>query len=175
MARRRLQQKGDLYQQGGWFKLRWKEDQRLADGTIRYGWSKPVWIGPAMGRGRMTEKQAQRIAWDNFLSRLDQNMRTPQSVATVREFVERKFKPEHVAMLKPAGRVHYDSMLKFVLDGVPEKKILERRNGKRAESVPVKRLHGIGGARLRDVASEHIQRIVSGAIARGYADFRPRS
>ena len=169
MSRRRLQQKGDLYQQGGWWKLRWREDQRLADGTLRYGKSKPVWIGPAAGQGRLTEKQAQRIAWDNFLSRLDQNMRTPQSVMTVREFVERKFKPEHVAMLKPAGRVHYESMLKFVLDGVPEKKIIERRNGKRGEPVAVKRLHGIGRTRLRDVTSEEVQRIVSEAVARGYS------
>src|ERR1041385_7698135 len=28
MGRRRLQQKGDLYQQGGWWKLRWKEDRK---------------------------------------------------------------------------------------------------------------------------------------------------
>src|SRR5438128_1155651 len=26
MARRRLQQNGDLYKQGGWWKLRWRED-----------------------------------------------------------------------------------------------------------------------------------------------------
>lgn len=169
MARRRLQQKGDLYQQGGWWKLRWKEDQRLADGAIRYGWSKPVWIGQATGPGRLTEKQAQRIAWDNFLSRLDQNMRTPQSVATVREFVDRKFNPEHVAMLKRAGRGHYEYVLKLVLEGVPEKKICERKNGKRAEPVAVQRLHGIGAERLRDVQTEDAQRLCSEAITRGYS------
>jgi len=32
MARLRLQQKGDLYKQGGWWKLRWREDQIRADG-----------------------------------------------------------------------------------------------------------------------------------------------
>jgi hypothetical protein len=40
-------------------------------------------------------------------SRLDQNNRTPQSIATVHEFVERKFLPEHVALLKKAGKVRY--------------------------------------------------------------------
>lgn len=169
MARRRLQKKGDLYQQGGWWKLRWKEDQRLADGTIRYGWSKPVWIGPATGRGRLTEKQADRISWDNFLSRLDQNMRTPQSVMTVREFVERKFKPEHVATLKPAGRGHYASILPFVLDGVPEEKITKRKGFKRNQPVPVARVHGIGDARLRDDLGEAVQRLVSEALARNYS------
>jgi hypothetical protein len=90
MARRRLQQKGDLYRQGGWWKLRWKEDQRLADGSVRYGWSRPAWIGPSEGPGRLTEKQAQRIAWDNFLSKLDRNMRAPQSIMTVSILESRK-------------------------------------------------------------------------------------
>ena len=35
MARKRLQQKGDLYKQGGWWKLRWREDQRKADGGVQ--------------------------------------------------------------------------------------------------------------------------------------------
>jgi len=46
-------------------------------------------------------------------------MRTPQSVMTVREFVERKFKPEHVAMKEEGGRVHYGTHLPIVLDGIP--------------------------------------------------------
>src|ERR1017187_9543253 len=78
MARRRLQQKGDLYRQGGWWKLRWREEQIRADGSTSRGWSKPVWIGPADGPGGLTKKQAQRLAWENFLSRLDHNIRTPQ-------------------------------------------------------------------------------------------------
>jgi integrase len=168
MARRRLQQKGDLYEQGGYWKLRWKEDQRLADGSVGYGWSKPVWIGPCEGRGRLTRKQAARIAWENFLSRLDQNIRTPQSIMTVREFVERKYLPEHAMIrLKPAGRYHVQQMLKFVLDGVPE-----RRADRHKVEVPetdIARHCGIGGMRLRDVKTEDAQRLVSEAIARGYS------
>jgi len=169
MARRRLQQKGDLYEQGGFWKLRWKEDQRLADGSIRYAWSKPVWIGPCEGRDRLTEKQASRIAWDNFLSRLDQNMRTPQSIMTVAEFVERKFIPEHVVMKKKAGRVHYETTLPHVLGGIPE----ERRSfkgHKKGQPLPeIPRHFGIGGMRVRDVTHEDIQRLVSEAIRRGYS------
>ena len=115
MARRRLQQKGDLYQQGGFWKLRWREDRIETDGTIKRGWSKPVWIGPAAGTGRLTEKQAQRIAWDNFLARQDQNTRTPQSVMTVTQFIERKFVPEHVAR---AGRrkARFEAVARTVRD-----------------------------------------------------------
>ena len=120
MARRRLQQNGDLRKVGRWWKLRWREDQILADGRTRYGWGPMVCIGPAEGLGKLTETQARRTAWENFLSRLDQNMRTPHSVMTVREFVERKFKPEHVAMKEIGGRVHYGTLLPIVLDGIPE-------------------------------------------------------
>lgn len=170
MARKRLQQKGDLYKQGGWFKLRWREDQIRADGSVRYGWSKPVWIGPCEGLGRFTEKQARRIAWENFLSRLDQNMRTPQSVMTVREFVERKFVPEHVAMLKPGGRVHYSTQLPIVLDGIPEVKQRSRRKPKDGGDPPaVKRIAGIGDLRLRDVTTETCQRLIAETITRGYS------
>ncbi len=169
MAAKRLQQKGDLYKQGGWWKLRWREDQIDAEGKTAYKWSKPVWIGPAEGRGRLTEKNARRIAWDNFLSRLDHNMRTPQSIMTVREFVDRKFKPEHVAMLKPGGRVHYSTQLLIVLDGIPEVKRRQQKKPKDGPIPEVKRIFGIGEMRLRDVSTEDCQRLVSAALSRGYA------
>ena len=171
MARKRLQQKGNLYQQGGWWKLRWREDQLLGDGSIRYTWSKPAWIGPAVGRGKMTEKEARRTAWDNILSRIDRNMRTPQTVMTVREFVERKFKPEHVAMLKPGGRVHYSTHLPIVMDGIPEVKQRSKKKPKPGDppTQPVKRVAGIGDMRLRDVSTEDCQRLTSAALQRGYS------
>src|ERR1041385_9257435 len=169
MARRRLQQNGDLYQQGGWWKLRWREDQRDAEGKTSYKWSKPVWIGPSEGRGRLTEKQAKRFAWDNFLSRLDNNMRTPQSIMTVREFVERRFIPEHVAMLKPAGRKHYESMLPWALEGVPAKR-RSFKGVKQGDTAPeILRRFGLGKMRLRDVEYSEVQRLVSEAIQRGYS------
>jgi hypothetical protein len=37
MARRRLQQKGDLYQSGGYWMLRWHEDHINADGEYKRG------------------------------------------------------------------------------------------------------------------------------------------
>ena len=119
MARRRLQQKGDFYCSGGYWMLRWHEDQIKIDGTFKRGWSRSVCIGPCAEPGALRR----RLAWDNHLSRLDQNNRTPQSILTVREFVERKFVPEHVAYKKHGGREHYRSELPCVLDGVPDKKI----------------------------------------------------
>ena len=144
MARRRLQQKGDLYKQGGYWKLRWREDQVGVGGVPKRAWSRPVFIGPCEGLGHLTEKQAQRLAWENFLSRLDQNNMAPMSVMTVAQFVERRFLPGHVAMLKPAGRAHYAWALKHILPA-------------------------LGASRLRDVRKDDIQRIVSGLLAAGRA------
>jgi integrase len=148
MARRRLQQNGDLYQQGGWWKLRWREDQLSSDAKQKRGWSRPVWIGPAEGPQRLTEKQARRIAWDNFLSRLDQNTRTPMSVATLREFVERKFIPEHVALLKRSGQLHYGA-----------------RSERTGEYGGMLRhiLPALGDLKLRDICPSDLQQFVSAA------------
>lgn len=165
MGRRKLQLKGDLYKQGGWWKLRWKEDQVDAEGKTKPGWSRPVWLGPSEGRGSFTKKQAQRIAWENHLSRLDRNMRAPNSIASVREFVERYFVPEHVAMLKPGGRAHYSTHLIIILDGVPEVK----KRSRKKDAPEFRRLFGIGEMRLRDVTGEDCQRLVSGALERGYS------
>jgi hypothetical protein len=171
MARRRLQQNGDLRKVGRWWKLRWREDQILADGRTRYGWGPMVCIGPAEGLGKLTETQARRTAWENFLSRLDQNMRTPHSVMTVREFVERKFKPEHVAMKEIGGRVHYGTLLPIVLDGIPEVKSRSRKKPKPGEppAPELKRIAGIGDLRLRDVTTEYCQRLISETLNRGYS------
>jgi len=177
MGRRRLQQRGDLYEQGGWWKLRWREDQIDKDGKVKYAWSKPVVIGPAeksTGMKPFNETQARRLAWENHLSRLDQNNRTPRSVINVRDFVERSFIPEHVAMLKPGGRAHYATLLPIVLSGVPEsrkrsRKWLKDEMGKKVPPPDPKRNFGIGDMRLRDVTTEDCQKLVSAAVLRGYS------
>ena len=144
MARRRLQKSGDLYQQGGWWKLRWREDQIDSQNQVVRGWSKPAWIGPSDGPGHLTKKQAERIAWENFLSRLDQNNRVPQSIMTVQQFVDRKFLPKHVALLKKSGRIHYDTVLKHIMPT-------------------------LGTMRLRDVSSDNLQGIAAATLREGYS------
>src|SRR5271156_6330430 len=172
MARRRLQQKGDLYRSGGQWMLRWHEDHIKANGEPKRGWSRSICIGPCHGPGRFTEKEARRLAWENHLSRLDQNNRTPQSIMTVREFVERKFLPEHVAYKKHGGQEYYRSQLPFVLDGVPDRKLA--RGGKTRfkpgeKPPPIPRRFGIGQMRLRDVQREDLQRLVGTMLVRGYS------
>ena len=150
--------------------LRWHEDHITASGETKRGWSRSICIGPCEGLGAFTKKEAQRVAWENHLSRLDHNNRTPQSILTVREFVERKFLPDHVAYKKHGGKEYYASQLPFVLDGVPDKKLARggKTRFKSGEEPPsVTRRHGIGEKRLRDVQREDVQRLVGMMLLRG--------
>ena len=108
LARRRLQQKGDLFNQGGMWKLRWHEDKIGPDGERMRGWSRAVHIGPSAGAGKLTEKEARRLGWENFLSKLDAGVCAPHSAITLGNFVEQRFLPDHVALLKRSGRSHYE-------------------------------------------------------------------
>ena len=126
------------------WKLRWHEDRIGKGGTLERGWSRTVHVGPSVGSVRLTEREARRIAWENFLSKLDAATSTPSSVMTVSRFVEQCFLPEHVAMLKRSGRLHYQSMLKHVLAG-------------------------LGRERVRDVTMDQVQRLVSSLLRRNYS------
>ena len=61
MARRRLQQSGELYEQKGWWKLRWREDVRTESGDVKRKWSKQVWIGPATGNQKLWYRWADAL------------------------------------------------------------------------------------------------------------------
>jgi hypothetical protein len=133
-----------LFNQGGMWKLRWHEDRIGPDGKTKRGWSRAVHIGPSIGPGRLTEKEARRIGWENFLSKVDAGVSTPTSAMTIGHFVEQKFLLDHVDLLKKSGRNHYDSMLKHVLPAL--------RN-----------------QTLRDTTGADIQKLVSSMLAKGYS------
>jgi integrase len=144
LARRRLQQKGDLFNQGGMWKLRWHEDKIGPESQVVRGWSRAVHIGPSAGPGKLTEKEARRLGWENFLSKLDAGVCAPHSAITIGNFVEQRFLPEHVTLLKRSGRTHYESMLKHVLPA-------------------------LNHLRLKDTTSTEIQKLVSSMLAANYS------
>src|SRR5437867_7491982 len=49
------------------WKLRWHEDRIGPNGELARGWSRAVHIGPSAGAGKLTEKEARRLGWENFL------------------------------------------------------------------------------------------------------------
>ena len=55
LARRRLQQKGDLFDQGGMWKLRWHEDKITSGGELTRGWSRAVHLDLELPNGGRLE------------------------------------------------------------------------------------------------------------------------
>jgi hypothetical protein len=142
MARRRLQKKGHLYKENGWWRLRWREDVIGEDGQVKRGRPSAV-IGRCEGPGALTYRQADRAAWDQVLSKVNQTEIMPASLMKVKDFIERRFVPEHVLALKRGGREHYDTQLKHLV----------------AE---------LGEMSLRDVKREHVQRMCPGLLQKTY-------
>lgn len=110
MGRRRGQKTGSLTKKGpSWF-LRWREDARDVTGRVCRAQCSMV-IADAVGPFKVGKREAERIAWDLVLSKLDVVSTNPGSMLTVSEFVRTRFENDHMATLKPAGREHYAYIL----------------------------------------------------------------
>ena len=174
LGRRRLQQQGELENTGGWWLLRWREDVLKPDGSRGRGRSPRVRLGPSEGPGKITEKEARRIAWDDHLSKLDQNVTTPQSVMTVAQFVEMHFYPNHILRKKKNTQTFYRSRLKDVLKpntvmrifGRPENAEFAKKTKARVE---VPGWPYLDDVRLRDLTQDHVEWLVTSMIERDVA------
>ncbi len=134
MARRRGQRKGYLREESGSWLLTWREDVRDDDGKlIRKPFTKKIAI--AKGSGSVSKREAQRIAWEDVLSKLDTVSLQPSSLMVVSDFIEKHFIPDVVYNLKRAGQLHYASMFKHVIPA-------------------------IGSLRLREVVLDDVQKLV---------------
>ena len=102
MARRRLQRKGSLAREGNWWTLRFREDVIDPEGNVRRVRRKAI-----VCVGTKSKREAQRVAWDEILSKLDQFAKAPGSAMTLGQFIEQQFKPDVFWTLKHAGREHY--------------------------------------------------------------------
>jgi integrase len=100
-------------------------------------------IGRCEGPGALTSRQADRAAWDQVLSKINQAEIISQSLMKVKDFIERRFQPEHVLALKSGGRDHYAVQLKHLV----------------AE---------LGEMSLREVKREHVQRMCLGLLQKTY-------
>jgi len=170
MERATLPQNGELFQEGGFWKLRWRNGAASADVPGNGHGLPPYSIGPAIGPGQLTEAQAQQIAWESILSNLDQGAHTFGAAMTFTSFVETKFVPEHVAVKSTSGRTHYKAILKHVL--LPEE--VDRFFGgdalnSKARLKAIPDWPYIGAMRLSDVRPDHVQRLIEAATHRGYS------
>lgn len=113
MARRRYQ-KPKVFEEGNFWKIRYREDALNAEGKV-YRAQPKVIVGPCAGPGKLTRKRAQEMADENILRPLNAYSTAPQSVLTVEQFVAQRFQPDVVDRLKKAGRCHYEYCLPKIL------------------------------------------------------------
>ena len=116
MDRVRLPLLNDIYQEKGFWKIHCLEavaNEPNLDANEQ--WRIELSIGPATGPDRLTKREAQRVAWNDYLSKLRQNEGAAQSEMTIARFVESTFVPEHVQVKRLAGRAYYQAILKHVL------------------------------------------------------------
>ncbi len=92
------------------------------------------------------------------------------SRVTFREFVGTRFIPEHVVSKGPAGQRHYHAILKHILKPETVDALFDVGTGS-----PIRRLTAIpdwpymDNVRLCDLKPDHVRRIISAALDRGYS------
>jgi hypothetical protein len=119
LARRRRQAKGYLRAESG----SWLLTYRVYTWDLKTGRSKPervtVPIGPAPNpptrrrrSGELTLKQAERFAWDHYLSKLDNATVRPFSTLTLAQFWEKRYVQHLERKKKYATQTQYKSLWK---------------------------------------------------------------
>src|SRR5712671_3139911 len=97
MGRRRGRQKGYLRNEGASWMGYWWEEVRLADGKLDWHRaSRAICAAHKTSetgrRIKVTKPEAQRIFNETVLDRMEVRSLNPQSLATLREFVDRKYR-----------------------------------------------------------------------------------
>jgi integrase len=132
MARKRGTQKGRVHKQGKIWYVAYREDALDENGKIvRERRNKPI----CETKG-VSKREAQRIANEQVLDRVNSQSQQPSSMQTVKQFVDNRFTPEVVKYMKHAGKKHYAYILG-------------------THVVPA-----VGEKRLRDVTSDDVQALV---------------
>lgn len=109
-VRRKGDQKGFIRRKADSWYIEYAEWQKDTDGNLKYKRvSKRV--GAATGKDAITKTEAKRQGYDRFVSRANGNSNRPQGMATLRQFIEARFIPDHVNHLKKTSRVFYGSMM----------------------------------------------------------------
>jgi integrase len=128
------------------------------------------WTGPVSHTELATEKEGNRTTGSHASPLPWQNLLGQRSGMTIAEFIERKFVPERVSLMRYAGRTHYQAMLKHVLHPEEVDRLFQvdsaRSKGKLKALPDWPYLHNV---LMRDAQPEHIERLAAAASERGYS------
>lgn len=130
----------------------------------------PTWLGIATGPKGLTESEAQEIVRAILLSKLRRQTVSKRSSMTVAQFVELKFIPEYVETATFSGRIHYQSMLKYVVHPEIVDRIFQAYTvNRRTRLRPIADWPYLGDLPLREVRPESVQNLTSFALKQGYS------
>ncbi len=140
-VRRKGEQRGYVRKIGKSWHVEYS-DWVQADGKIEYK-TLTRKVGPATGAGALTKRGAQKEAYDRFVAKANGPAAIPQGVCTVQQFVDGRFWPQHVELLKKGGKDHYRTIL-----------------GRHV-------LPFLGSIQLREVTRAAIQGLITAKVAQG--------
>ena len=130
---RRGTQKGYVHKQGKMWYVAYREDALDENGRIVRVRRNP----PVCEAKGVSKREAQRIADEEMLNRVNSISQRPASMMTVRQFVDGRFRSDVVKTKKHAGQLHYE----YILD----KHLLP----------------ALGDKRLRDVTHDDVQTLIN--------------
>ena len=146
MARRRGQRSGELWESGGSWLLRYYVDGTEFDESGKLKRERvTVTVARSKGPGAVKLKRdARKIAWEEYLSKLDQAHMRPSSAKTFLEFVNQRYRPDVITTaMKPTTRDFAESIL-------------------RRHVLPF-----LGSTPLREITPAHVQAVANSAIKKG--------
>ena len=142
MGRTRLQKlsRKNPFRLGPSWYFRFREDVTLIDGRVKR-LNRKVRLGEASGPDAMTRKQAEQVAREEYLDKVNAANRAPGSMATVSEFIAMRFQKD-IARDSP----HYRSVLPHVERGIGELQLRQVRPSHVLDLMARLRAQGLSGA-----------------------------
>lgn len=161
MSRRRGQRSGHLHQSSGNWMLRYRVDSPdvfLDDGTPARD-RITVTIARSTGPDAISKREAERIAWETYLSPLDAANTRPSSGKPLLEFVNKRFRPDVIETLKPSGKKHYEYLL--------SKHVLPILGPVKLRDITVERIQGLLNVKGRGLSTQtvvHVRNCISAIL-----------
>lgn len=125
MSRHRGDQTGTVYLSGGSWHVRYRTWVNQLSGQLEWKQVSRK-VGPATGKDRLTKTAAEEIAKRQYVDPANGLRSCPTALATLRQFVEIRFIPDHVKSLKSSGQTHYKQALEnHILPSLGEMKLCE--------------------------------------------------
>lgn len=167
MGKRRSQRTGYLYRKPKNKPTAWYLQYRVDSSEIDPATGKKrrdkitVRIGDCRGPNKMSEREAEREAWNRYLSQVDVMSLRPGSSMTLEEFVNRSWRPDRLAYLSPKGKESYETQLKNHILPTLGKKALRDIGLAQVQELMNQKANSISPKTGKRLQPESLERIVS--------------